>query len=248
MLKSRQRKPTITRRILAADSLGFDYDIRFSQRKTTAIEIKRENVTVAAPHGSDPGYLQQWVNEKQQWIRDKLEQQGQRRQEVPQPQFCDGASWQYMGSPLTLRIRYRSRQESYIDNQQLWLSVSCSEERCTEQTLQRKLSDWYLSQAQEYMGPKTLRYARQLNKSVSDIKFRRTKSKWGHCTSRGVIQYNWLIMMAPVAVIDYLIAHEVSHLVHHNHSAKFWNTVEKLDPAYRQHRQWLKDQGHKFLI
>ncbi|MEC8427906.1 MAG: M48 family metallopeptidase, partial [Pseudomonadota bacterium] len=138
--------------------------------------------------------------------------------------------------------------DSYIDNQQLWLSVSCSEERCTEQTLQRKLSDWYLSQAQEYMGPKTLRYARQLNKSVSDIKFRRTKSKWGHCTSRGVIQYNWLIMMAPVAVIDYLIAHEVSHLVHHNHSARVWNTVEKLDPAYRQHRQWLKDQGHKFLI
>lgn len=248
MLKHHRRKSAITHQVATQDSLGFDYAIRLTQRKTTAIEIKREKVVVAAPLSSDLRYLQRWVHTKQQWIRDKLKEQQVRRQEVPQPQFHNGGSWQYLGAPLTLRIRYRSRQQSTIEGSCLWLSVSCSEDRCTEKTLQRKLSDWYASQAREYMGPQTLRYARQLGKSVSDIKFRRTSSKWGHCTNRGVIQYNWLIMMAPIAVIDYLIAHEVSHIVHHNHSDKFWQTVEKLDPDYRQHRRWLREHGHKFLI
>lgn len=248
MLKPRRRKSPVIQRINAVASLGFDYDIRLSQRKTISIEVKREAVTVAAPHGTDRRYLQQWVDEKQQWIRDKLEQQIQRRQQVRQPQFFNGGQWQFMGEALTLNIVYRSRQQPSIADGQLRLPVSCSEERCSENTIKRKLSDWYMLQAQEYMGPQTLRYARQLQRPVSDIRFRRTQSKWGHCTNRGAIQYNWLIMMAPKPVIDYLIAHEVSHLVHHNHSAKFWQTVATLDPHYLQNRQWLRNQGHTLQI
>lgn len=98
------------------------------------------------------------------------------------------------------------------------------------------------------MGPQTIRLARQIKREVSDIRFRRTKTKWGHCTSRGVIQYNWLIMMAPRDIIDYLIAHEVSHLAHPNHSARFWQQVARLAPNYLQERAWLRENGHKLNL
>ena len=70
-----------------------------------------------------------------------------------------------------------------------------------------------------------------------------TRSKWGHCTSEGVLQYNWHIVLAPEPVVDYLVAHEVCHLRHLNHSAHFWALVASVCPDYQAQRDWLKANG-----
>ncbi|GAA5316257.1 MAG: SprT family zinc-dependent metalloprotease [Candidatus Pelagadaptatus aseana] len=247
MFKKTRKKP-IRQTIQAAPELGFDYQIRFSQRKTAAIEIKNQTVTVAAPFGARTEELHQWVRHKRHWINDKLQQQNQRSEEIPQPQFSDGELWPFMGSQLTLKLLYNSRKQAQINNQTLHLSMSGSPETVTAEQVRKRLSRWYQHQAEEYMGPMTIRMARQIGQQVADIRFRRTKTKWGHCTSQGVIQYNWLIMMAPRNVIDYLIAHEVSHLCHPNHSSDFWQQVAEIAPDYATQRLWLKQNGHKFIM
>ena len=83
---------------------------------------------------------------------------------------------------------------------------------------------------------------------ISLVSFRKTKTKWGHCSTRGIIQFNWLIMMAPNEVIDYLVAHEVSHLVHMNHSTDYWRVVSSLCPNYKIHRDWLRENEHRFRL
>jgi len=78
------------------------------------------------------------------------------------------------------------------------------------------------------------------------VSYRKTKSKWGHCCQDGTIQFNFLAMMAPREVINYLIVHECSHLKYMDHSKRFWAVVESICPDYREHREWLADNGHRF--
>ncbi|MFH1781264.1 MAG: M48 family metallopeptidase, partial [Patescibacteria group bacterium] len=71
------------------------------------------------------------------------------------------------------------------------------------------------------------------------------KKRWGSCSSRGSIYFNWRVIMAPPLVIDYIIVHEMSHLIHRNHSPKFWKQVELILPDYKVRKKWLRDHGDR---
>ncbi len=87
-------------------------------------------------------------------------------------------------------------------------------------------------------------YAAQVNRRFTKITLRDTSTRWGSCTSQGGLMYSWRLAMAPPRVLEYVVAHEVAHLVEMNHSAAFWAQVGALMPDYKQHRAWLKREGH----
>lgn len=92
-------------------------------------------------------------------------------------------------------------------------------------------------------------HAARLNKSVSKITLRDTRSRWGSCSSEGNLMFSWRLILAPSEVLDYVAAHEVAHLSEMNHSPAFWKTVERLMPNYREPRLWLRRHGsmlHRF--
>ena len=78
---------------------------------------------------------------------------------------------------------------------------------------------------------------------VKSIRYKDTVSRWGSCSSEGNLSFSWRIMMAPRPVIDYLVAHEVAHLVHMNHGPKFWALCEELCPDTKRCKAWLKKNG-----
>ncbi|SHG90447.1 hypothetical protein SAMN05444003_1487 [Cognatiyoonia sediminum] len=86
-------------------------------------------------------------------------------------------------------------------------------------------------------------YAAELGRRYTRISLRDTRSRWGSCSSQGVLMYSWRLIMAPVDVLNYVAAHEASHLVEMNHSAAFWETVAGLMPDYEVHRRWLRENG-----
>ena len=83
--------------------------------------------------------------------------------------------------------------------------------------------------------------------SLSEIGVRNFKFRWGPCDSRGQLLFNWSINKAPHAIADYVVIHEWSHLLHPNHSKDFWALVGRIDPAYADHRDWLKISGRSLL-
>ncbi len=89
------------------------------------------------------------------------------------------------------------------------------------------------------------RYAARIGRSYGRITIRDTRSRWGSCSSDGDLMYSWRLIMAPPEVLDYVAAHEVSHLIEMNHSPAYWKIVEGLDPDYRPKRKWLRDHGTK---
>lgn len=86
-------------------------------------------------------------------------------------------------------------------------------------------------------------YAAQIGRQVTQISLRDTRSRWGSCTHQGALMYNWRLIMAPPAVLEYVAAHEVAHMVEMNHSDAFWAVVARLYPAWKPQRAWLKRYG-----
>ena len=90
--------------------------------------------------------------------------------------------------------------------------------------------------------------AKKIGKNVKTVTIKDTKSRWGSCSNRGNINYSWRIILAPKNVINYLVAHEVSHLLYQDHSNDFWNCVEVLHKEYENSRDWLKTKGKSLYL
>ncbi len=109
--------------------------------------------------------------------------------------------------------------------------------------LPRRVADFLKREAKRDIEALVARHTATINKRARAIRFRDTKSRWGSCTSDGVLSFSWRIMMAPPLVIDYLVAHEVAHLREMNHGPRFWKLCKELSPETDRCKDWLKRNG-----
>lgn len=98
-------------------------------------------------------------------------------------------------------------------------------------------------QALEDIPPRVIRHARQMGVSFGRVTIRCQRTRWGSCSGKGNLNFNCLLMLAPEEVRDYVVVHELCHLLQLNHSPAFWAEVERVMPGWRAHRKWLKEQG-----
>jgi len=225
--------------------LPFDYQITRSRRKTLAIYVRHNQVEVRAPQHTFNRTIESFVKQKASWILNQLEQQAHKVAE--QYQLKNNSPLPYLGSERLLQIQQLEKGRSHIQlNEQHWLIKS---KHTAPDSLHRLFHRWLKQQAHDYMVPRAQALAHQLGLTdkLGEIKFRNTKSKWGHCKADGTLQFNQLIMLAPPAVIDYLIAQEGCHLRHHNHSATYWRLVASVCPEMPSHKAWLRKNSHKFI-
>ncbi len=115
-------------------------------------------------------------------------------------------------------------------------------------TQRAALEQRYIAAAKEYFPKRAAYYQQYTGGSYQRISIRDQKTRWGSCSSKGTLSFNWRLMLAPPAVLDYVVVHELCHLTHMNHSAAFWQKVESVCPDYRAARKWLKDHGHELVL
>lgn len=110
------------------------------------------------------------------------------------------------------------------------------------------LTQRYIAAAKEYF-PKRAAYFQQFTGGTYNrITIRDQKTRWGSCSAKGTLSFNWRLMLAPPSILDYVVVHELCHLTHMNHSSAFWQAVEKVCPDYRTARKWLKDHGQELVL
>ncbi len=221
---------------------SFNFDITRSERKTLSIIINSGKVEVKSPKYLPEVDIYGFIAQKQNWIEKHLAEQ-----EVKLTQklvITEGYEVLFFGKPRRIEVIYAGRPKVEITDDRLLIYSRSNE----PEVLEKHFSKWLKHQASEYMTTQTIKAARALGveERLKEVIFRKTKTKWGHCGSDGTIQYNWLTMMAPKEVIDYLIAHESSHLLCMNHSKRFWQTVASICPDYKNLKDWLKTYGHRF--
>lgn len=106
----------------------------------------------------------------------------------------------------------------------------------------------YREAAKEYFPKRAEFYAQQLGVSYDRIRIAEQKTRWGSCSSKGTLSFNWKLMLAPPKVLDYVVVHELCHLKEMNHSPRFWKLVEEMIPNYKEYRKWLKENGNTLQL
>ncbi|WP_223669043.1 M48 family metallopeptidase [Kangiella shandongensis] len=218
---------------------NFDYEVIRSNRRTLSIEVHHQKVKVRAPQGAPNDWIEGFVYQKAKWIARKLVEQAQR--DESRLKLQDGEVISFMGQVRHLTIKEGVNRIQLTDDK-----LQISNKDLSYESLKKQLDRWLLAQAKERLPQRveTMAGTMGLARKLSGVRFRKTKTQWGHCTAKGIVQLNQLILLTPTHIIDYLIVHELCHLKHLNHSKRFWKLVEKHCPDYQQAEVWLKQYGH----
>ena len=174
------------------------------------------------------------IQRERSWIERRLRALPQR-----QP-FIDGASIPLLGE--TVRIRQRLDRPRGVARVGDTIEVGGPQDY-----LAARLIRWLRDMALRELTARSAAKAGQLGRSPRSVRVREMRSRWGSCSLRGDITYNWRLIMAPPAIVDYVAAHEVAHLACHGHDAAFWATVGRLTNDVTSARHWLRSEGNQLL-
>lgn len=224
-----------------------DYEVtvkRTDRKKSVSVEVKDGIVFIAVPRRLRTRSIEEILSEKHQWILGKLAIHQDRTDIVPKT-YVDGEQFLYQGRWLSLKVEEGRHNEVVVLGDMLIMRHTSRGRRADPIARGRRLiRDWYVDRALKVLTAKAEVLAAGLGRTMKQISVRDFKSRWGSCSRDNVLMFNWRIMMAPESVIDYLVAHECAHMVHHNHSNEFWALVEDLHPSYKTDRKWLKINGY----
>jgi len=232
----------MTKTALQNPIVPFEYETVRSRRKTLVVYVREGRVQVRAPLRASSVWINDFLLNMAPWVQNQLTSQRLKLRErlvIEHDRLVT-----FLGETRRIQVVLSNQQKVVLKGSNLYIySRDNSSAR-----LEKLFNNWLQEQAREYMVTQTIKVARRLGveHKLKDVSFRRTKSKWGHCCEDGTIQYNWLAMMAPREVVNYLVAHETSHLRFLNHSDKFWQTVASVCPGYKDLRDWLTNNGHRF--
>lgn len=227
-----------------------DYALRRSSRRSIGFMIDDEGLRVTAPRRVNQEDIENAIRAKQRWIVTKLlergERQAQRQQRAP-IEWKDGARLPYLGGEITLRLEEASRSHCQYDaaNRELWIGVVPG---LSEWQLKERIKIWFQAEAKRLFRERLDHYAPLLDVSYNAFALSSAGSRWGSCTVQGNIRLNWRLIHYPLALVDYVVAHELAHLREMNHSPAFWAAVGEVYPDYDGARLALRKQSHEMPV
>lgn len=211
---------------------------RSAKRKKVTITVERDRaVVVRAPAGVTDEKIRQLVDSKRQWLFEKL-QHHQKYQPLPHPpgkELVNGESALYLGR--SYRIELVDTDDSVRFAGKFLIPRARAAQR--KQVLRR----WYIERAQLKIPPRVRLHAKSLGVSYQQIKITDSRYRWGSCTPDSSLNFNWRLIKAPMFVIDYLVVHELAHLMEANHTPRFWNIVSAQTATMERARRWLRENG-----
>jgi len=209
-----------------------------SRRKTFALVIEPDGrLTVRAPMRASRAQIERLVREKTTWIQEK-QAWVQSHPATPAPKsYTDGELFYYLGEPIPLQIVPAAAPALRLEDGRFLLA------RRALPRATRVFTNWYRQQARLVIGARAAERAAEFGLVYRSLRISSAQRRWGSCGAKGTLNFSWRLVMAPPAVIDYVIVHELVHLEIKNHSRLFWERVASLAPDYRQQTAWLKANG-----
>lgn len=217
--------------------MQLDYEIVYANRKTISITVERDrSVVVRAPVGVSEEKIEAVVASKRLWLYEKINH----AQKYPPPvrkEFVTGETIMYLGRYYRLQI-IEDEQPGVRFQNRFYIS------RHHQAQADQLLRDWYMARAREKLTPKIRTFAEALGVTYNQTLISDLKYRWASCTPKNNLNFNWRIIKAPLFVVDYLIVHELAHLLESNHTPAFWNVVAVQVPHYERAKDWLREHGN----
>lgn len=210
--------------------------------RSRSIKIKVEangEVVVVTPKRFSQRAVDRFVSEQQSWIEAQIQKIQQKKQ--------------FTETDTTICIFGNKYQKKFVQDENITAGISIHNSsfiintpphrHLDKKQQQDKIDRFLRNTAEKYIVPRTHQLGEKMSTTFGKITLRQQKTRWGSCSSKGNLNFNWRLVHAPTHIIDYVIIHELAHRTHLDHSTAFWNLVEKYDPDYHKHRGWLKRHG-----
>jgi predicted metal-dependent hydrolase len=237
----------------AIKTLPFTYTIRRSQRaKKARIIVTTEKIEVVAPLRVSTSKIHAFVVSRQDWVigaTDKIGKKQKLKKLAPE-QYIDGASVPFRGQQMRLKLKPTSSNKVKIELLEQELIILFPHQWTGDKNsklIQHTLIDWMKQQAIGAVQSCVAIHAHKYKLNPRKIRIKSQKSRWGSCGIHNDINLNWLLILAPPDVLEYVVVHELCHIKERNHSAQFWQLVEAHLPDYKKARKWLKQNGGSLM-
>ena len=204
--------------------------VRNSTRLSLRVSSISERVTLTVPINTKQEVLLRFLESKETWLKEKLLRISNKKVQVD-----IGSLIPIFGNKKHLEICSESRDVKIIGNS-IRIPAIVSQPSLAVEKYLKELAKEEFTNAANY-------YCDKLGVSYSSIRVRDTRSRWGSCSSNSNLMFSWRLIMAPKNIMRYLVAHEVAHLKHFNHSKSFWNEVRSIFGPYENESKWLRTKG-----
>lgn len=217
--------------------MQLEYEIIYSNRQRLQISVERDkSVIVRAPEGTSLATIESALEKKKLWLYEKTKHPQKYQERRKERAYISGTSILYLGKEYKLDFINEDSEGVRFDGRFL---LSKAHAHLAE----HYLNEWFLEEARRIITPKVESYARKLGVRYNQVLISNLKYRWGSCTPKNNLNYNWRLIKAPISVIDYIIVHEIAHLLESNHTRRFWAIISVQLPKYPEAKEWLKDNG-----
>ena len=235
-IKRRGRDGHPRKIVLAGQTV--DYRLIRARRRTIGMEVDLSGLTVRAPRWVTLSEIEEALFERAQWIVRALAEWRSRRREVMPREWKSGAPILYRGRELSLEVFPARRKHVRPD---LFNLTVLHPRAQVESEVAELVGKWLRDEAWALVAPQVEAYAGRIARTPPTLRLSNARSEWGSCNARGEIRLNWRLVQLPPPLAEYVVAHEVAHLVELNHSPRFWALVESLMPGHVALRRELED-------
>lgn len=224
---------------------------RSQRRKTLSISVDQHGVSVISPSEVCLEKIESTLHQKAVWIIKQLVDFKEMQTSVQERSFLSGEKLPYLGRQYRLKvIKTDANEPSFRFYQGRFLAelpkvISEAEHR---DLLYPLFVNWIKQKAGSFADDRIKRFIIKLQQEPKKIVIKDQEQRWGSCTPAGNILLNWRIFLAPTSIIDYVLAHELVHLKHMDHSKEYWETLQMLLPDYEQRKEWLRINGGTLYV
>lgn len=205
------------------------------------IDVDIHGVRVILPERSDvdPETL---LLDHGNWVLEKRSKYERYRERAPERTFEPGETFPYLGQDREVVVERRSNSQ-VVDG-----CLRLAEHHVKQTSVRRALKRLYQRKARERFEERVGALAEEMDVEYEAVELRNQRTLWGSCSTSGTLSLNWRLVMAPPDVIDYVIVHELAHLLERNHTRRFWDIVEEHDPDYSSHVEWLEENSPRLIF
>jgi len=213
-----------------------------SRRKTIAIHItEKVEVEVRAPLNFTDETIHKFVEKHKKWIENTKEKIRRRNESFQPKKFLAGEQFLYLGKNYSLSILETNAFALRFEN-----GFFLAEKH--RKSAKQLFIALYKQMAHRIISQRTADFAQRLGLKYRKISITKAEKRWGSCSTKRNLNFSWRLILAPLPIVDYVIIHELIHLIEHNHSANFWKLVGKALPDFKERQLWLKENGFKLNI
>ncbi len=229
--------------VIPKELFGLRVEVLRSKRKTSVLYIVGDELQIRVPNRVRDRKIVEILETKERWIRNKVIQL-QNQRITNKREFISGESFSLFGRNLYLKVLEGGKVGTQLIDDYLITTVRASEiGDLRKSRIKTYLEQWYIHEAYQKLEEKVMRYSKIIRVSPREIKVRNYKTRWGSCDNKGRLTFNFHLIKAPHEIVDYVVIHELCHMIQPNHSKFFWNEVARFDPSFKNHKKWLKLNG-----